>query len=157
MVSIKRISLLLAGALVVLSVSVAPAGASVKAARTSISKASLKQVGFRADVAKAHGFEVATDVNGVQCVARADRKSVQTCVEMPGDCGMSYIGIENHGFPRSLNVVTGFALNGTVVGGNWGSTLVDQGGASEVNFDIGTGQNHWDGQREVRGLTPGPA
>ena len=122
-----------------------------------MARSSLKQVGFREDVARANGFAVSTTSAGILCVAKAGEMSAQTCVELPGDCGSSYIGIENHGFAGALNVVTGFDVNGTVVAGTWGSTLVDQGGSSEVNFDIATGQNYWDGQREVTGLTRGPA
>lgn len=117
----------------------------------------MTQVGFNPDIAREHGFLVHTDVTGQQCAYRPGEVEVKTCTELPGDCGSSYVGIESRGFPGALDVRTGFEVDGIVAGGAWGTTLVDQGGESEVNFDIATGQNHWDGQREVTGLTPGPA
>lgn len=116
----------------------------------------MERAGFVPEVAIENGYEVRTTPDGQKYAVKPGELHTNGYDIVYGNCGSSYIQFDGIG-GLDARLATGFDVRATVVGGAWGTTLIDNGGSSEQNFDISTGSASWDGYRQVPNLTAGSA
>ncbi|WP_145831057.1 hypothetical protein [Actinoplanes teichomyceticus] len=162
------------------------ANAAPSAAGSTKAEGGLSLVGFDAEVARAHGYEVVTLPNGSQASVPTDQaaaassgKYVPTSgvlkkktsggattfdyAEVDGECGRSYVSLWAQG-NRRAELDTGLHVDnvdaGTPWDVHWSVTISDNGGTSRQDYNEGQGKfagKSWLGGIRSLGLSSGLA
>ncbi|MEV7042320.1 hypothetical protein [Amycolatopsis sp. NPDC051061] len=134
-----------------------PDVAGAQAPATHRVHSTMRSVGFDAEVAAAHGYEVRTAPGGQQYSVPKGTAAGNVGVFniVTGKCGSSWVYVSGIGNAQ-VQLDTGFSVYANVVSRQWRVGLSDNGGTSTQNFSGGaTGAiSAW--TRIVGGLTRGP-
>ena len=133
------------GAMTLLLALSATAHAAVTSARpappsnSKLIKTSMHIVSFNAAVAKAHGYEIRTNAQGLQYSVKIGSKlSLDSNPVVYGNCGDSYIYYSWIGYRSAsphygASTYTGYDVIAPAVEGHWQVTYVDNAGTGTVN------------------------
>jgi len=154
-------------AVVVAAGSLAPGPGAAMAATPSsafvpvgIVRTEMHVVGFDAQAAAAHGYEIRTTLDGKQYSAKKTASATSLAATptsvIEGNCGLSYVyeyGIGN----RAAELYTGYAVYQDVIYWRWQVRLDDRGGSSYRNYLGGPNLGSWQVDQVIGGLAPGGA
>jgi hypothetical protein len=125
------------------------------------SGAGMTVTGFDRAVAKANGYEIRTDANGVERSVKVGAAGQVVPDSAPGNtiqgnCGWSWVRVNGTG-NRAILLESGFGVRLPVIAWEWHIVLIDRGGVSTQNWGPtpGPGVPQLRFSRNLSNLTPG--